>query len=84
MVESTTQVTHLRVVMHQATVYQQRPQKLLVHLQHVSLKAPDEFFLHCRLITKSFAHLYLASAISDAKRCTQCLGSSNVTVVECS
>lgn len=57
-------------------------QELLVNLEHVSLKAPDEFFIHCSLITKSFAHLYLASAISDSNLWALFLGSSNLTVVE--
>lgn len=49
--------------------------------KHVSLKALDEFFLHCSLITKSFACLYLSSAVSDLRRWALFLGSSTLLLL---
>lgn len=65
-------------------VYQHLPQggqELILNQEYVSLKALDGFFLHRSLISKSFAHLYLSSAISDLNRWILFLGSSTLLLL---
>lgn len=65
-------------------VYQHLPQggqELILNQEYVSLKALDRFFLHRSLISKSFAHLYLSSAISDLNRWILFLGSSTLLLL---
>lgn len=85
MVEETTRITQLRVLKSPVMVYQHLPQggqELILNQEYVSLKALDGFFLHRSLISKSFAHLYLSSAISDLNRWILFFRLFYLTVVE--